>query len=590
MAEELTVPKSAEELEEQLGTAFRSGDIGQTAFITWELMNRFPEKAGVARVYAKKILRDPEIVGLTVDALRSSAKDALKKKQTLEVAQLAALGLLKFPGDRHLTLHLLDASDQLGFLELAEAALESLGPPQDGDVTHLNAIAGMALKKGDPETAYEMFAQLLDLDPENEGLIGNISAVMVSLERFQEAIDLLENALPKAKEPLGFVNRLTKIHHLRGDDVKLELAKLDERLFQACDTRSKARVHAKLSLFLEDFPETERGLKEELKFGENKSTRFELGEVQLAQSNFSDGLRNYGVRLEAFPHLHYCKPLAKPYRGEFLIDESLFIWAEQGIGDELMFSLFFDLIKERVRNVIVATDFRLIHSLQQRFPTWTFVNRHTLPEEPPVTDYACSSGDLFLKFMQEISTFEKPFEMPFLLPDQQRLTSIKNILGTKNRPRIGISWKGGAGVNGIIRSVKLEDMMNALAEGADIDVISFQYTENHEQEVLSLGDRRVALSGLNNKEDLEGVFCLMHECDAIFTVDNAVAHFASFLGVPCFVLIPAAQVQFRWKSECMKNLFFPKAHLVRQEMPGDWQATLELGWARVLDYVGVKDQ
>ena len=126
--------------------------------------------------------------------------------------------------------------------------------------------------------------------------------------------------------------------------------------------------------------------------------------------------------------------------------------------------------------------------------------------------------------------------------------------------------------------MELADLMRGLPSEADVDVISLQYDEDHEQEVKELGDRRVALSGLNNRADLEGVFALIRCCDAVITVDNAVAHFATALGVPTGVLIPAAQVQFRWKNPAMKRLLFPGAELFLQEKPGEWSAPVAAAW------------
>jgi ADP-heptose:LPS heptosyltransferase len=124
----------------------------------------------------------------------------------------------------------------------------------------------------------------------------------------------------------------------------------------------------------------------------------------------------------------------------------------------------------------------------------------------------------------------------------------------------------------------LDTLMSGLPADRDVEVISLQYDENHEKEIIMNGDRRVTFSGLNNRFDLEGVFALISCCDAVITVDNAVAHFAAALGVPVAVLIPAAQIQFRWKHSGMKELLFPSAKLFIQNKPGDWLSAVEEAW------------
>jgi hypothetical protein len=69
----------------------------------------------------------------------------------------------------------------------------------------------------------------------------------------------------------------------------------------------------------------------------------------------------------------------------------------------------------------------------------------------------------------------------------------------------------------------------------------------------------------------------------VLTVDNAVAHFAAALGVPTIVLVPAGQIQYRWKNEDMRRLLFPSSELFIQTVPGDWSDPIEKGWSRVLN-------
>ncbi len=588
MAKELTVPKSAEELEEQLGVAFRSGDIGQTAFITWEMMNRFPDKAGVARVYAKKILRDPEIAGLTVEAIRNNVKTAVAEKNNDEAVQLAALGLLKFPADRSLTLRFLDGLDKQKRLDLAVHALDSLGEPAGDDVTLLNAAAALAHRQGDHQRAYKLFSHLHSIAPDNEQIVTNLSAAQVGLKKFDEAVSLLEFFVADAKEPKEFVRRLINIYHVHYGDATTHLKTLDDRFFRSCDSIKNARVHADVCTFLQDFEQVERGLEACQSFKYNPVVKFEISEAQLTLGKFEEALKNYKVRFEAFPHLLYCEPEGKPYEGQILDEESLFVWSEQGLGDELLFACLFEELDKRVKNVTVAMDPRTIPPVAKKYPHWRFINRHQLEDDTPVTDFACPSGDLFILFFPELLSARKSFREPLITPDEARLRSIQKILGQKIKPRVGICWRGGSGVNGSIRSMDLPTFMAGLPSESDLSITSLQYDGEHEQEVIDHGDRRVALSGLNNRDDLEGVFCLLSQCDAVFTVDNAVAHFSSLMGLPTFVLIPAGQTQFRWKNPDLKQMFFPHAVLCRQTVPGDWGMAVEQGWSAVLNHLGLE--
>ncbi|MEL0086629.1 MAG: hypothetical protein VW757_01040, partial [Halieaceae bacterium] len=135
---------------------------------------------------------------------------------------------------------------------------------------------------------------------------------------------------------------------------------------------------------------------------------------------------------------------------------------------------------------------------------------------------------------------------------------------------------------GLIRSMELDDFVNGIPADADVDLISLQYDEGHEEEVKAFGDRRIALSGLNNRLDIDGVLSLMKCCDAVLTVDNAVAHFGAAVGVPTYVILPAGQTQFRWKSPSLKQLVFPKVNTFIQDKPGSWSEVVKTVWGQLL--------
>ena len=461
------------------------------------------------------------------------------------------------------------------------ALVEALGEPAEDDVVLLNAKASLENETGNYRKANSLFKKLMVLEPTNETILQNYSASLVGLKRYEEAAQLLEQFLPKSEEPKKYVMKLVPIYRLLGLDVQQKIAELDAEFFASCESRVKARVHADLRLFLQDIEGVANGLQHMLEFEWIAGDAFELAEAELAQNKLQVGLDRYGVRFEAFPHLEWCQPSAPLYSGQVLDQEVLFLWGEQGIGDEIMFSMFFEHLASRVKHVIVALDMRLISVFEKRYPHWQFLNRHDMPETLPQSDFSLPLGDLMVQFLPEMLRTSNRISQPIFDPDVQRLQGISNILEAKKKPRVAISWRGGAGVNGLIRSMTLAEIMAGIPSDIDVDVISLQYDDEAEKDIVELGDRRVELSGLDNRWDLEGVFALLRCCDAVVTVDNAVAHFGAALGVPTAVLLPASQSQFRWKNTAMKNLLFPSAEIFVQKRPSDWSEPVAAAWQMV---------
>ena len=580
-------PATIEQLNATIETAFRAGDPLELAIGIWEAITRFPDKASVAKIYLKKLLREPSVTALTLDTLQRSAKKLREEEDATRCSRYSALGLLLFPKDRYLSLSLIDSAEKLEKFEWIEGAVRPLGKPAADDIVLLNLYASLAHNEGRYEESFECFSKILKLEPDNELALQNLSAAMVGLERVDDAIKLLEGALENTKDPKDYLHRLMPLYHQRGVNVGEKLEYLDERLFQACSTANLARAHADVRMFLQDFRGVKRGLSALYEINKNPGDAFSLSEVELALGEFDAGLERYAVRFPAFPDLDWGNRNAKPYTGQVLTTETLYVWGEQGIGDEVMFSFFFDELSRRVASVIVAMEPRLIPFYTPKYPTWTFVNRHDKAEVKigDYADFACPSGDLMVYLLTDVLKDGIPLASPHLAPSEDRLKIISDLLPSSENPRVAISWRGGQDVNGKIRSLELEQLMAGIDADLNIEVISLQYDEGHEEEVKKHGDRRIALSGLNNKQDLDGIFSLMVNCDAVLTIDNAVAHFAAALGVPTYLLLPAGQTQYRWKNASFKNLFFPKVKLFIQDQPGLWEGAAKEAWSRLLEDV-----
>ena len=589
MSEALNTVRSRAELDEEMENAFRMGDIGATALLAWEVLARFPDDNFAARLYVKKLLRDPKVASEDLDAFKRDAKLLREQGDSEELAKLSALGLLRFPAQRYLSLNLVDAAEKLNRPEWIPHAIKPLGEPEEDDIVLLNAVASLAQTEGDYERANELFGKLLKKEPDNETLAKNYSASLVGIGAFEQATQLLETKLAITDSPRDYLFRLAPLYHRAGLSVSGKLEELDAQFFASCQNANKARTHADVRLFLQDFDGVYDGLTKLLSFSPEPEIAFELAELELASNRMEAGLLRYKTRFEAYPVLRWFEQDIPTYEGQVLENgERVFVWAEQGIGDEVMFSLFLEELDRRVQNVTLATDPRLIHVLSQRYPHWQFLNRHEFPEEPMQADFACPMGDLMILLLRDLMDSAQPIRRPAFDPDPDRLSKIRALLKDKTRPRIAISWRGGKGVNGRIRSMPLSQLMSPLADSAEVDIISLQYGQDHEQEVREHADRRVALSGLDNLGDLEGVFSLLRCCDAVITVDNSVAHFAAVMGIPTAVLVPAGQIQFRWKNDAMRRLLFPSTELFVQKTPGDWSEPLESAWARVLDIINVR--
>lgn len=565
---------------EQLEQAFKQGDIVKTALLCWHLLSLEPG-SGVAKIYLKKLMRDPEVAQLNRATIKKMGRDSDVEERWEDLCGLAAIGLLKEPADRFYTLMMAQGASSMERTDLIDAALSRFPDPAPDDIDMLNAKAAWAHDKGNYEQAAEYFRALIKVRPDLVGLKLNLATSLAGAGSYEAAIEMLETNLPDAEEPKEYLRLLAPLYRRIGENSKAKLEALDKKLFAKMDTAGRARAHSTVRLFLQDLIGAREGVRGALEFDDKPTARFELAELELATGDYQAGFKNYESRFTAFEYLHWIKPRAPEYTGQILKDERLFIWAEQGIGDEVLFAFTLFELAKRVRHVTMAADPRLIPYWRHHFPHWTFLNRHELKEAPPC-DYAAPNGALMPLFLDALKAAPDTIKHPLLVPNSARLAVVKELLGERKKPLIGVCWRGGAGVNGKVRSLSLDKLMSGLPDEADVMLTSLQYSGSPGEEIKTLGDSRLALSGLNNRDDLDGVFALLSCCDAVLTIDNAVAHFACALGKPVHILIPAGQAQFRWKNAELRELFFPTAQLHIQDDAGAWDAPVARAWQAIL--------
>ncbi len=569
-----------------LREAFHEGDFGNAALQAWLIFRVEPAHRD-ATFYARKILRTSDYQSLTVAQIRAVADKWFEEESYEDAICLAAVGLLKYPQDDNLKLLMAQASSWAGRLDLINIALEEADLSQFDDMNTLNVMASVAHDSGDYQTAVKMFSELSRRYPASIDLRVNLSASLFGAARFEEAIALLEQLLSEAEEPLEAVRRLAPMYKRVGKDSRDELDRLDRTILNQWTKPGVARASSAVRMFLQDFSGAAEAMQRalDLEKGVDFGARFELGEMQLALGNYEQGFANYKARFKAFPELQWITPTLPEYDGRQLTDDAVFVWAEQGIGDEVFFAHALDELSRRVQRVVMALDKRLIPYFQAKYPQWRFVDRG-MARQPDDCAFAISLGELFRLFCPEILVEANAIEHPLYVPSQSRLDEQQARLSSIKRPKIAISWRGGRKVNGRIRSLTLAQFMSAVPAEFDAQFLSMQYDQRPIDDISELGDPRVVLSGIDNRKDLDGVFAVLASCDAIVTIDNSVAHFACALGLPVHVLIPAAQSQFRWKNETIRRAVFPTAKLFPQERPGSWDEPLKTAWQSVIKQLG----
>jgi tetratricopeptide (TPR) repeat protein len=270
----------------------------------------------------------------------------------------------------------------------------------------------------------------------------------------------------------------------------------------------------------------------------------------------------------------YLKSTKPTWNGEK--QQRVLVWAEQGVGDEIMFSsILLDLHKVSSK-VIVQCDVRLKSLFARSFPEDIrfFSRDHEVPEDQ--YDYHVPMGSLGRTLRKSLHDFEKT-ALGFLEDDKQKTQILRDsITGGRHKKLVGISWKTfSTNRHSANRNIKLADMAGALNH-SNAHLVCLQYGDISD-EILAvkknLGIEIVEAVSVDTKNDLDSFVSLVAACDQVVTIDNSTVHFAGALGIPTKLMLPYVS-DWRWGLENKASYWYDSVQIYRQQKVSDWRAVI----------------
>jgi tetratricopeptide (TPR) repeat protein len=252
------------------------------------------------------------------------------------------------------------------------------------------------------------------------------------------------------------------------------------------------------------------------------------------------------------------------------------LWAEQAIGEELMFSSFINEFSRQCAQLLVQVDPRLISLLTRSFPASVaifFATGSVVSED--LYDEQIAMGGLCKFLRNQHDAFESS-QRGYLQADADQSARIKTeLLQGSNKKLCGVSWYCRSTVTGAARSIELKQLIAPLAS-AGYTFVNLQYGDTA-SEVVQLG-RDLGVTMLNcpdvdNFMNIDGLAALIDACDVVVSVDNSTAHLSGALGKDVRVLLPFL-ADWRWQVEGSTSPWYSSMRLYRQEHKGVWSGPL----------------
>ena len=254
--------------------------------------------------------------------------------------------------------------------------------------------------------------------------------------------------------------------------------------------------------------------------------------------------------------------LSKPKR-------NVLFYGEQGIGEQIIYSQFFETVRDQFHDSTIAVNEKLIPFFKKVYPNTKIINYKKIFEYKDY-DYHLPMGSMGLYFQRFIDQNNLKREISY--------SSNSKIPDKIKKLRCGISWKSTNRIFGNKKSIKLEKLKKILLH-ENIEFINLQYSD--ETKEINFIEKNLNKQIFTKHEidcfnDIDGVASLIKTCDFVISVSNSNAHISGKLGVKTFLLLPYNDGKlWYWGLNTDKDVvWYPSILPIRQESANNWDSCL----------------
>jgi tetratricopeptide (TPR) repeat protein len=252
-------------------------------------------------------------------------------------------------------------------------------------------------------------------------------------------------------------------------------------------------------------------------------------------------------------------------------NNTLFIWPEQGLGEQILFSSVLHELSSFPQKIIFLIDIKLFEIYKRSFPKIFFITNEKYINFNEFDEHI-SLGDFAGLFRKSLSSF-KFANHPYLLDNEFKTNSINKLLNYKSPIKCGISWKSFNKNIGLDKSIPL-NLYEILFRSNNYSWINLQYDFDSLSTVESKLLQKYDVNSFENIDlfnDIDSVASIIKSCDFIITCSNTIAHLAGALNKLTILILPFGFGRLWYWQELSDNCYwYSSVHIFRQEKYGEW--------------------
>lgn len=402
------------------------------------------------------------------------------------------------------------------------------------------------------------YETVLKFIPDNMVVLHNYALTLITLEKFQEAVDILNLTIDA-----GYIDS-----YLSRGSAYRSMGKYQEAIndFSSCFIKdpNNERAYSNYGNSLREFGLPSLAipfLNKAIELNPNDPT-FKLNEsvAHLLNSDLISGWKNYDARWFYQSDVSF-KPNMPgiEYDGSQDINGKIIcVYCEQGFGDSIQFVRYVKILQQMGAKILLITRPQLVELFQYNFQDIEIR-----------TDYSNLAYHYHIPLLELPKCFNTdinsiPYPEAYLDVSHATVEKFNKQLGSKKR--VGIVWSSNAiAFITRFRQVPLEPLLAMLTD-LDVEIVNVEYDVSDEERDL-LNKYKVKCVTQKDFDDTAG---LIKSLDLLITVDTVYAHLSGALGVKTFVMLADYGMDWRWFLKRTDSPFYNSVKLFRQHGDSNW--------------------
>jgi len=421
------------------------------------------------------------------------------------------------------------------------------------------------------EVSLKLFNESLQIDPNNSECYSNRGVVNFKLNNLENAISDYKKAISIDKNNYNAFFNLGNLYK-KTNKLDQSIENLNKAISINKNHYTAYHNRAVVKSLLFKFNDAIKDFDEALKINPKYSNSlFFKAITQLKIGDYKNGWKNYESRWETSSFPSPKREFKQPcWNGvDNLENKVILIYGEQGLGDNIQFVRYFNLIKLKAKKAILQVDKGLVRLFKEsNFDSYIYSNNEKLPD----FDTHCPLLSLPFKFSTTLKSI--PFDNKYFFVNKERITRWKKTFDNQFL-NIGINWQASPNPDfDKGRSFKLK-YFNNISLMEKIKLYSLQKINGLNQ--INELNNQFKINVIDNfDEDAPFVdtAAIIENLDLVITCDTSIAHLSGAIGKKTFLLLQK-NCEWRWLHDIDFSPWYNSIKIYRQKTQDDWSTVFD---------------